>query len=614
MQTNGGTSSDSVGRSGTRPGPSLDTVVQSLTEVAASLSSLHSEEDILWDLCDRCLAPLGVGETMIYLADYARGMLVQKASCGLQGGPRRAVLSPIEVRIGQGIIGAVAQSGRSELIADTRQDPRHQAGAAVRLSELAVPLVSDGIVIGVIDAQHPEAGFYTADHLMILTAAASICASKLSRARAERKLRELNRELERRVLARTAELTAANVRLQQEKLEHVHAETAARASGERFRESEERFRTGFRSIPAHVMMVRTSDRRIIEVNEALVLNSGYSRAEMVGRTTEELNFWADLEQRERFFALLFRQGYVHSFEAGFKAKNGRLDWALLSAEFIELDGEKCILSLTLPINDRKRAEEELQHALTRERELSRLRTAFVSLVSHEFRTPIGVIHSSAEILERYGDQLESNERLDHLQAIQTHAWRMAELMEGVLVFGRAEANRLEFNPGEFALAAACRGWAQELTRATGHRCPILLEADPDLPTAFGDSTLLRHVVLNLLSNAVKYSPGGTEVGLRLERRGERALIQVRDRGIGIPEADRARLFQAFERGSNTASIPGTGLGLVVIRRCLDLQGGSIAIESAESAGTVATVDLPLFPSIRRATPAALPPQTQGSTP
>ncbi len=579
-----------------------DAVARSLSEFATSVSSWHSEDDVLWDICDRCISVLGFVDAVIYLVDEARGVLIQKAAYGPKNPRRREILSPIEVPLGRGIVGTVARSGRAEIVADTRLDPRYIEDDQARAAEIAVPIVSDGRVLGVIDSEHPSPGFFNSDHLTVLTAIASICASKLTRARAERQLRELNRELERRVAERTAELTAANARLEREIAERARAEAAAKASAQRFRESDERFRKAFRSIPAHVLVVRLADMRILEVNESLVQNSGFSRAEILGRTTIELNLWADDASRDQFLELLRTQGFVHSFEAVFRSKDGRVDWALLSAEFIELDGEKCILSLSLPITERKRAEEELQKALTRERELSRLRSAFVSLVSHEFRTPIGVIHSSAEILERYLDRLDGEQRREHLRAIQSHAWRMAELMEGVLVFGRAEAGRLEFQPLNFDLAASCQGWAEELGRATDHRCPILIEVPPRLPSAFGDASLLRHVVVNLLSNAVKYSPVGAEIVLSLQRQGNNATIQVRDRGIGIPAADRARLFQAFERGSNTGPIPGTGLGLVVIRHCLDLQAGTIEIDSREHAGTTVSVHVPLF----SVPPASLP--------
>jgi len=571
-----------------------EAVVRSLNEFATALSSRHSEVDVLWDICDRCISVLGFVDAVIYLVDESRGVLVQTAAYGPKSPRYREIASPMELRIGQGIVGSVAHSGRAEVIPDTRKDDRYVTDDAVRLSELSIPIISDGRVLGVIDSEHPEANFFTAEHLTVLTAIASICASKLTRARAERALRELNRELEHRVASRTAELMSTNARLEREIAERVRAEASAQAAGQRVRESEERFRKAFRSIPAHVAMVRFADQRILEVNELMMQNSGYSRTEMVGRTTLELGLWAEVSERDRFLTLLQAHGFAHSFEARLRSKGGRIDWVLLSAEFIELDGEKCILSLSLPITERKRAEEELQKALNRERELSRLRSAFVSLVSHEFRTPIGVIHSSAEILERYAERLDSGSRREHLKAIQSHAWRMAELMEGVLVFGRADANRLEYQPREFDLATACRGWVEELGRATDHRCSLRLEVAPALPPAYGDAALLRHVVVNLLSNAVKYSPAGAEVILALERQGELAILRVQDRGIGIPAADRARLFQAFERGSNTGPIPGTGLGLVVIRRCLDLQAGGIEIESAENSGTTVQVQIPLF--------------------
>ena len=571
-----------------------DAVARSLSEFATSVSSRHSEDDVLWDICDRCISVLGFVDAVIYIVDEARGVLVQKAAYGAKNPRRREILSPLEMPFGMGIVGAVARSRRAEIIADTRLDPRYVQDDQARPSEITVPIVSDGRILGVIDSEHPLPGFFNEDHLTVLTAIASICASKLTRARAERQLRELNRDLERRVAERTAELTAANARLEREIAERARAEVAAKAAAQRFRESDERFRKAFRSIPAHVLVVRLADMRIVEVNESSVQDSGYSRAEILGRTTMELNLWAEDTARNQFLELLRVQGFVHSFEAMFRSKTRGVEWALLSAEYIELDGEKCILSLSLPITERKRAEEELHKALTRERELSRLRSAFVSLVSHEFRTPIGVIHSSAEILERYLDRLDPDQRREHLKAIQNHAWRMAELMEGVLVFGRAEAGRLEFQPLDFDLAAACRGWAEELGRVTDQRCSIRIEVAPDLPTAFGDTSLLRHVVVNLLSNAVKYSPVGADVVVSIEQSGMDATLQVRDHGIGIPAADRARLFQAFERGSNTGPIPGTGLGLVVIRHCLDLHAGKIEIESTEGSGTTVRVYVPLF--------------------
>jgi len=282
-------------------------------------------------------------------------------------------------------------------------------------------------------------------------------------------------------------------------------------------------------------------------------------------------------------------------EATMRAKSGRLDTVMLSAEHLEVDGDPHILTLSINISERKQAEEELLRSLARERELSRLKSEFVSLVSHEFRTPIGIIHSSAEILERYIDRIPASVRLEHLKAIQSHSWRMASLMEAVLVFGRADAGKLEFQAMEFDIAASLQRWIDEYLRAAQVNSLIQTRLSGIPRKAYGDPDLLRHIVTNLLSNAVKFSPTGSEVKVTLERDAADAVLTVQDHGAGIPEADRALLFTAFHRGANVRHVPGTGLGLAVIRRCLDLHRGHIQIESTEGNGTCVTVRVPLFP-------------------
>ncbi|MBL9137692.1 MAG: GAF domain-containing protein [Verrucomicrobiales bacterium] len=746
------------------PGTGLkDERLAALNDFATSLSSLQTEDDILWELTRRCITTLGFEDCVIYLVDETRGVLVQKAAFGPKNPRGREIASPIAIPIGKGIVGSVAATGRTEIVADTRLDPRYLVDDQVRLSEISVPIIAEGKVLGVIDSEHSQAGFFCEDHITILGSIASICANKLARTRTEARLRELNQDLERRIAERTTELVAANERLQSEVTERIRAEKIQRAlfeiseaahaaedlprlyerihqiigtlmpaqnfyiallndesgevifpyhrdaidppppprkgrrgmteyvlrtgraslanlreiqrlkdSGEyvqsghpsaiwlgapltvggrtfgviavqdhhddkafgeeekrilsfvagqtavtierkrseaeirarteRLRESEERFSKAFRAIPATISLARATDGRLIEVNEAFLRNSDYSRAEVLGRTTSELGIWVDPRRREEFLCRLKSEGFVHGFEATLRTKTGRHEIVLISAELIEIDREPVILALALAITERKRAEEEMLRSLARERELSRMKSAFVSLVSHEFRTPLGVIHSSAEILERYLDRLPSAERDEHLQAIQSHAWRMASLLEEVLVFGRVEAGKLECRPAAFDLAESCRRWTQEMMRATESRCPIQLTIDPLPGTATGDPDLVRHIVTNLLSNAVKYSTAGEPVEFDVGHQQRFATLRIRDRGLGIPEAERPRLFNAFHRASNVRHLPGSGLGLVVIKHCVDLQAGSIHVDSTEGVGTTVTVHLPMFSTLSASPP------------
>lgn len=237
---------------------------------------------------------------------------------------------------------------------------------------------------------------------------------------------------------------------------------------------------------------------------------------------------------------------------------------------------------------------EALRLLARERELSELRSNFVSLVSHEFRTPLEIILSSTDNLQRYHERLAPEKREHLLQTIHKSVRRMAGMMEEVLVLGRLEADRMTFKPARFELRVFCQRLCDEIEAATAKRCPIQLQMDGTPDQAHGDESLLRHVFTNLLSNAVKYSPAGSVVRFGVRPEGDVAICEITDRGCGIPEADQKRLFQAFHRGSNVQQIPGTGLGLLIVHRCVELQGGVIQCESVEGRGTTFTVRLPLF--------------------
>jgi signal transduction histidine kinase len=238
--------------------------------------------------------------------------------------------------------------------------------------------------------------------------------------------------------------------------------------------------------------------------------------------------------------------------------------------------------------------EDLHQALEREKELGVLKSNFVSMVSHEFRTPLGVIMSAAEVLSRYFDRLPPAKRERHLEMIFRSTKNLAGLIEEVLLLGRVEEGRLRFAPVPLDLDKLCRALCDELLSATNGACPIHFTAANSLEGAVSDEAVLRHVLCNLLTNAVKYSEPGTPVEFHAERRGSDVVFTIRDRGIGIAPEDQAQLFSSFMRGGNVGTRPGTGLGLVVAQRCVHLHGGTLSIDSALGQGTTATVTLPVF--------------------
>lgn len=239
------------------------------------------------------------------------------------------------------------------------------------------------------------------------------------------------------------------------------------------------------------------------------------------------------------------------------------------------------------------AKDDLARALSQERELSELKTRFVSLVSHEFRTPLGVTMSAVEVLRHYRERITPEKHDELLEDIHSATLRMSGMMEQVLLLGRAEAGKIDWRPTSIDLPELCGKLVDEGLSATHRRCPVKLTVEGDFSGALMDEALVRHIIGNLLSNAVKYSPEGSPVDFCLCREGDEAVFTVQDRGIGIPVADQPRLFEAFQRASNVGETPGTGLGLLLVKRCVELHHGSIAVQSQEGAGTTFTVRLPV---------------------
>ncbi len=246
------------------------------------------------------------------------------------------------------------------------------------------------------------------------------------------------------------------------------------------------------------------------------------------------------------------------------------------------------------ITARKQAEASIQEALKQQRELNAMKSQFVSMTSHEFRTPLATILSSAELLHYYNERMPPEERQEVVCAIETAVKRMTSMLEGILVIGRAEAGHLEFKPGPVRIKEACRRMAEESARAAGDEKFARLDyaADFQAETMMLDGALLGHILGNLLANAYKYSPENGTVSCRIEGDVEHLRIQVSDTGIGIPAADMPHVFDTFHRGGNVGNIPGTGLGMAIVKRAVDLHGGSITVESTAGMGAHFRIELP----------------------
>ena len=246
----------------------------------------------------------------------------------------------------------------------------------------------------------------------------------------------------------------------------------------------------------------------------------------------------------------------------------------------------------MDITDQKKSE-EISRALEAEKELRRLQMRFFSMASHEFRTPLGTILGSAQILEFCAQEWSESKRIKNIHRIKNAAKNLTQLIDDILTINRAETGKLEFNPRPIELEKFCHQLVEELQVNTSAKNPITFVSRGQCPKASFDEKLLRSILTNLLSNAIKYSPQEGEVHFTLISEQEVVTFQIKDQGIGISLEDQQHLFEVFHRGNNVESIPGTGLGLSVVKKCLDLQGGTISLKSAVGVGTTVTVTIPL---------------------
>lgn len=235
----------------------------------------------------------------------------------------------------------------------------------------------------------------------------------------------------------------------------------------------------------------------------------------------------------------------------------------------------------------------LREALDREKELSELKTRIITTISHEYRTPLTTISSSAELLEAYRHKWDEEKQLKHYKRIQTAVQHMTALVEEVLFINQAESEKLEFQPVPIDLVPFITEIIEEIQPIIVDKYHIKLTSQGDFNRVNFDRKLMRQIITNLLSNAIKYSPDGGLIEVRLIREGENVTIQVSDRGIGIPLEDQQKLFASFSRATNVGNIQGTGLGLSIIKKCVDLHGGDIKVDSQVSVGTTFTITLPV---------------------
>jgi len=440
-----------------------ETYLEVINSFAVILVNAQSIDDIVWGVTKNAIAALNYLDCIIYLYDEKENMLIQRAAYGPKNIKDHSILAPIKIAPGKGIVGQVFLNGIGENISDTSKDKRYIIDDRQRLSEITIPIISNGVVLGVIDSEHPDSDFFNEQDFKMLTTVAAMVSVKLEQALANEELQKYQQNLEHLISKQTAKLEQAN-------------------------------------------------------NELRVQNSELEK------TTTELN-----------------------------------------------------------------------NALLKEKHLRKMKSHFVSVTSHQFRTPLAIIQSSSDLLNFIVEKSDPSiiERLKRYTGhISREIIRMTELMDDVLILGKVSAGKMTVLKSKQNINNLITDIALQFKEieSDGRSIEIVTIGTPKELQI--DIKLMRHALTNLISNAFKYSTSKNPL-VTITYDSNTVDIAIKDYGIGIPEEELDNLFQPFHRAKNAADVPGSGLGLAIAKDYIELMDGSITVKSKLNEGSCFNISIPL---------------------
>ncbi|MFT6166950.1 MAG: PAS domain S-box-containing protein [Vicingaceae bacterium] len=246
------------------------------------------------------------------------------------------------------------------------------------------------------------------------------------------------------------------------------------------------------------------------------------------------------------------------------------------------------------ITKRKKAEVKMQKALKEELELGELKSRFVSMASHEFRTPLTGILSSITLIGKYNTLEQEEKKLKHVRRIRSSVQNLTNILNDFLSFDKLQAGKIKGHPIEFKFSSFLIELVGETNQLKKSEQELILVENNEIDNFYSDPQLLKNILLNLFSNAIKYSEEKKKIEIYSTLKKSGLLLKVKDEGKGIPQEEQIHLFERFFRARNASNIQGTGLGLNIVQQYVHLLGGKISFESAENVGSTFQVEIPFY--------------------
>lgn len=533
----------------TAPEPPTNTQreVAAFTNLARGLAEAQSLEAVLWVIASEVIGALGLEDCVIYLVDHARGRCVQAAAYGPKAPEPLTVLNPIEIPVGQGIVGRVAATGVAQLVPDVRERPDYIVDDQARLSELAVPIVYDDTVLGVIDSEHSAAGFFTARHLKVFTAIARLSAPRLN-----------------------SERLAAEVTRLKEFYEQV--------------------------LDALAMQVAVfTPSGVYEYVNPAAIRDPVTRAWLIGKTDADFAIRRGLPvavvaERTARLAAVAGDGKAQEFDEAFTSRDGELRrFHRFITPLRDAEGRvRHLVGAGLDVTALHRMAEQLRQSQKMEA-VGQLAGG----VAHDFNNLLTIVLGAATVLREVVPPGAGTEALDEVEAA---ARRGGELTRRLLSFARsATVAPLRVAPNDLVQKLALL-----LRRLLTSAVELELALAPALPDILIDPGVLDQVLLNIAANARDAMPRGgrftVTTALRDPAPGDATgwvELRLADTGEGMPPEVASRVFEPFF--STKTGRGGSGLGLASAYGGITQAGGTITVESAPGAGTTFRIRLPALP-------------------
>jgi PAS domain S-box-containing protein len=546
-----------------------------LSSFAIKLIGISSESELAWYVAHEVVGKLGFVDCVVYFVDSKRNLLRQVAAIGEKNPQGDEIVNRLETPIGDGITGRVAETGEAMIVDDLLGHTDYISDIREARSEVCVPLISEGQVVGVIDCEDPLPHRFAQEHLELLSSVAALVSAKLT------------------LLLKSREL----------------------------QESEDQFRTLTSNIPGAVYRCAADEHWTVEyLSDEIERIVGYPASHFFGN--RHLPFaslihpdYVAMVKEVVFEAVGKKMPYVAEYEI-FHA-DGTTRWVYEKGQgvFDKFGEIRCLDGVFFDITERKQAEEELRnvhdslerriekrtHELSVAKEnaekANEAKSEFLSSMSHELRTPLNSILGFSQLLEDDPDHPLNDDQQDSLSHIRNSGRLLLELIDDVLDLAKIEAGEVELNFEKISLAAIideCISSVQARARERDIHISIA-DAVENAPMVRADHIRLVQILTNLLTNAVKYNRKNGKVTVGVEQvAGNMQRITVSDTGKGIPESRQSELFKPFSRlGAESGEVEGTGIGLFVCKDLIERMNGNIGVESEVGIGSTFWFEVPL---------------------